>query len=57
LPADKKALYEMLPKRFTTGEGLIVAEGLGIIERTYKNFIKETALFEKLSYGNFEKIL
>lgn len=55
LPQDKKQLFETLPDEFTTGEGLLIAESLGVPERTFKDFIKDRNLFQWLKHGNYKK--
>lgn len=54
-PADKQALYKALPVTFTTEIGLQIAEGLSIPERTFKRFLNENDLFERISRGEYEK--
>jgi hypothetical protein len=54
-PTDKRALYDALPDTFTTGAGLIVAEGLNIAERTFKYFLTEKELFTRTSRGEYQK--
>lgn len=54
-PADKQALYKALPDTFTTETGLHIAEGLSIPERTFKRFLNEKDLFERISRGEYEK--
>lgn len=55
LPQDKKQLFEALPDEFTTGEGLLIAESLGTIGRTYERFIKDERFFKRVKYGNYRK--
>lgn len=55
LSAIKQKLYQELPNTFTTSEGLIIAEGLQIPERTYKRFLNEKDLFKCISRGNYKK--
>ena len=55
LPQDKKQLFEILPDEFTTGEGLLIAESLGVPERTFKDFLKDRKLFRWLKHGNYKK--
>jgi Protein of unknown function (DUF3987) len=54
-PADKQALYNALPDKFTTEIGLQIAEGLGVAERTFKYFLNEKELFTRISRGEYEK--
>lgn len=54
-PADKKQLYKALPDTFTTEAGLQIAESLDIAERTYKRFLNEKELFNRISRGEYEK--
>ncbi len=53
----KQELYDKLEETFSTGEGLIVAENLGIPERTFKAFLRNKELFVKPEYGHYEKLL
>mgnify|MGYP005855418827 CR=1 FL=1 len=55
LPTDKKNLYNELPETFTTSEGVLVAESLGIAERTFKYFISNRDLFDNLKRGEYKK--
>ena len=54
-PTDKQNLYNALPERFTTSEGVEFAKGFGIAERTFKNFISKKDLFDKTKWGEYEK--
>jgi hypothetical protein len=54
-PADKQALYKALPDTFTTETGLQMAEELEVAERTFKRFLKEEELFNRISQGKYEK--
>lgn len=54
-PDDKKNLYKALPDTFTTETGLQIAESLGIAERTFKRFLNEKELFNRISRGEYEK--
>jgi hypothetical protein len=53
---NKRDTYNSLPNEFTTGEGLKVAELIGMPERTFKDWLKETELFQKLEHGKYKKI-
>jgi hypothetical protein len=55
LPTDKQNLYNALPDFFSTHEGVVVAEGLGIAERTFKYFISNRDLFRNTKRGEYEK--
>lgn len=55
LPKDKQTLYNALPDCFTTGEGVKVAESLGISERTFKYFLSNRDLFFNPKRGEYEK--
>lgn len=55
LPEDKKRLFDALPNEFSTGEGLIIAEKLGMPERTFKRFINDIDLFKWVKIGRYEK--
>ena len=54
---NKQALYNALPRNFTTSEGAAIAEQFGIKGKTFTNFLTDTVLFKKPSYGNYEKLL
>jgi len=54
-PADKQALYNALPDTFTTETGLQVAESFGVAERTFKRFLNERELFNRISRGEYGK--
>jgi len=54
-PTNKQALYRALPNTFTTEIGLGIAQELGVIERTFKNFLNEEELFTRTSWGEYEK--
>jgi hypothetical protein len=56
-PTDKQALYKALPDTFTTEIGLQIAEGLGFAERTFKRFLNERELFNRISRGEYEKCI
>ncbi|MCC9168626.1 hypothetical protein [Pontibacter harenae] len=53
----QRNLYQQLPQHFTTGEGLLLAEHNSVPERTFKNFLKQKALFTKTGHGQYEKQL
>tara|TARA_R110002096_G_scaffold114977_4_gene249148 strand:- start:237 stop:1640 length:1404 start_codon:yes stop_codon:yes gene_type:complete len=55
LPTDKQTLYIALPDNFTTSEGVQVAEGMGMAERTFKRFLSHRELFTKHKRGEYEK--
>jgi hypothetical protein len=54
-PENKRILYNALPEKFATGQGLSIAEGLGIPERTFKRFLNDKELFNNVSWGYYEK--
>ena len=54
-PFDKQTLYKALPDTFTTESGLQIAESLSIAERTFKRFLNEGELFNRLRRGEYEK--
>ena len=55
LPTDKQAIYNALPDSFTTNEGVKVADGMGMAERTFKYFISNRDLFHNPKRGEYEK--
>lgn len=57
LPSDKQLLYNTLPETFTTAEGLSVSDKLNISPRTFKDFIKNRELFNRIKQGEYDKIL
>lgn len=57
LPKDKQKIYEALPEEsFQTNIGLKIAENLGMKERSFKNWLNDSNLFTKVSYGLYEKV-
>jgi hypothetical protein len=54
-PLDKQRLYELLPDHFTTETGLLIANGFGFPERTFKRFLNEKELFTNVSRGEYQK--
>ena len=55
LPTDKQNLYTALPDKFKTSEGVEVAEGMGVAERTFKRFLSNKDLFDNHTRGEYEK--
>ena len=51
----EKGVYKTLPNTFETGLGVILAEELGMPERTFKRFIKNKKVFMKLKHGLYRK--
>lgn len=57
LPKDKQQIYEALPKeKFQTNIGIKIAEKLGMKERSFKNWLNDSNLFTKVSYGLYERV-
>lgn len=56
LSGKEKKVYALLPEVFATGEGVTIAEGAGMPERTFKRFIDRKELFEKLERGQYRKL-
>ena len=54
LPAIQRTIYDALPLNFETGDGIRIAEGYGMGERTFKRWLN-TSLFKKVSHGYYEK--
>ncbi|MCQ2074685.1 MAG: hypothetical protein MJY77_05780 [Bacteroidaceae bacterium] len=54
LPAIQRTIYDTLPLNFETGDGIRIAEGYGMDERTFKRWLN-TSLFKKVSHGYYEK--
>jgi len=57
LAANKQKLYLALPNTFTTMEGLKIASEQGVPVRTFKRFLNEQELFNRLSKGQYDKII
>lgn len=55
LPTDKQSLYNALPDKFITSEGVNIAENMGIAERTFKYFLNNKNLFNNPKRGEYEK--
>mgnify|MGYP000243424022 CR=1 FL=1 len=51
LPGRKARVYAALPERFATGDGLKIAEALGMPSSSFKRFLREGKLFRKLDHG------
>ncbi len=56
LPGLNQNIYCALPDTFTTGKGVKIAESMGMPERTFKNFLNDKKLFNRIAYGEYEKI-
>lgn len=54
-PEDKQALFGALPDTFSTEQGILIAEALGVPERTFKRFLNENDLFKRLARGEYKK--
>lgn len=58
LPENKKKLFDLLPKRFKTGDGVKIALDNELLkERSFKTFIKDKSLFKKVDYGVYERLI
>ena len=55
LPINKQDIYKALPDTFETGNGVIIAEKLGMSERTFKRFLDNEKLFRRVAQGKYEK--
>jgi len=55
LTTNKRKLYEALPETFTIEIGMQIAQNLEIPERTFKRFIADRDLFDRISQGNYAK--
>ena len=51
MPPLKARVYAALPERFTTGEGLKLAEAIGMSARTFKRLLRDGKLFRKVDHG------
>ena len=54
LPAVQRLIYDELPPSFETRQGVEVAAGYGMPERSFKRWLA-TSYFKKVSYGFYEK--
>lgn len=54
LDVRQREIYDALPASFDTGQGLEIAQRLGMRERTFKRWI-QTNLFKRISHGFYEK--
>lgn len=57
LPKNKQFLFDALPDSFTTGQGIEIAESLGIPERNFRRFLKRRNLFVHFKHGEYKKKL
>lgn len=48
--------YAKLPEQFTTSQGVNIAKELGMSERSFKTFINDSTLFNKLGHGYYNKL-
>jgi hypothetical protein len=56
LPKNKKDLYNELTPTFTTETAINLGANYSIADRTVKEFIKDTLLFERVKHGVYNKI-
>ena len=54
LPAIQSLIYDELPPSFETKQGVDIATGYGMPERSFKRWLA-TSYFKKVSYGFYEK--
>lgn len=54
LPAVQRLIYDELPPSFETRQGVEIAAGYGMPERSFKRWLA-TSYFKKVSYGFYEK--
>ncbi len=57
LTDNLQRLYHALPDTFSTMEGIDVAEANKVPERSFKRFLKDKALFARVSRGNYQKTI
>lgn len=57
LPSDKQELFKSLPDKFTTEMGVKFAKRMSppVSERTFKRFLRESKLFKRVRFGEYEK--
>jgi hypothetical protein len=48
--------YAKLPEQFTTSDGLVIAKALKMSERSFKSFLNDSTLFQKLAHGYYNKL-
>ncbi|MFR9527807.1 MAG: DUF3987 domain-containing protein [Rikenellaceae bacterium] len=53
----QRQLITTLPESFTTAEGVAIALRCGVIERSFKRFLKNEALFRRERHGVYTKII
>ena len=53
----QQKVYDALPNSFETAEGIEIAQKLKMAERTFKRFLQDKLLFDKVSRGIYDKIL
>ena len=53
----QQKVYEALPETFTTGQGVIVAGECKMKERSFKRFLQDKLLFDKIARGHYDKKL
>jgi hypothetical protein len=51
LPPLKARVYAALPDRFQTGEGIKIAQAMGMPPSTFKRLLRDGKLFRKLDHG------
>jgi hypothetical protein len=56
LPEIKQKIYRSLPNEFTTAEGLSIATGLGMPQRTFEYWLKDSSVFKHVRQGKYEKV-
>ena len=57
LDSRKARVYAALPERFATGDGLKLAEAMGMPSTSFKRFLRESKLFRKDGHGVNLKLL
>lgn len=55
--ATQQKVYEALPETFTTGQGVSIAMECNMSERSFKRFLQDKFLFDKISRGHYDKKL
>ncbi len=56
LTEKHRIVYEALPEKFQTKEGVEIANKYSMSKRTFKRFIQNTLLFKNSEHGVYEKI-
>jgi hypothetical protein len=56
LPSDKQRIYDALPNRFNTADGIDIAKNRGMNQKTFQRLLADREIFEKIGHGLYCKI-